>query len=152
MSAYYHTKYRLSISMFYIRLTKYTLFTNVYYMNKSELFEKLNTLDIDNDKYFVLSGASLVAQDIIDETPDIDLSCSKDIYDSLDWDTRVGAFGTEIKFKDCFDIAPNFYEMKNETVTINGYNFANIKTILAIKQMLNRPKDKEIIKKLEFLI
>lgn len=121
-------------------------------MNKSELFEKLNILNIDKDKYFILSGASLLAQDVIDNTPDIDLSCEKDVYDSLDWDSRVGAFGTEIKYRDCFDIAPNFYEMKNETIRINGYNFANLKSILRIKLMLNRPKDRNIIEKLKTLV
>ena len=49
-------------------------------MNKQEIFKKLDELELDKDKYIVISGASLVVQDILDETSDIDLSCSKTDY------------------------------------------------------------------------
>ena len=121
-------------------------------MNKSELFKKLNVLNLDKNKYYILSGASLVAQNIIDETNDIDLSCDKDLYDSLNWNTSIGAFNREIKQKDCFEISTNLYEFKDKAIKINGYNFANLENILEVKLMLNRPKDQEIIKHLQSII
>ena len=67
-------------------------------MTKEEIFKELKKLDLPKDKYIVISGASLVVQDIIDETDDIDLTCSKEFYDKLDWPVRIGAFGVEIKY------------------------------------------------------
>ena len=78
-------------------------------MNKLDIFKELEKLDLPKDKYIVISGASLVCQDIIDETDDIDLTCSKEFYDELDWPTRVGAFGVEVKYMDCFEISYNLY-------------------------------------------
>ena len=49
-------------------------------MKKLEIFKELEKLDLPKDKYIVISGASLVCQDIIDETDDIDLTCSKEYY------------------------------------------------------------------------
>ena len=57
-------------------------------MTKDEIFKKLDSLDLDKEKYIVISGASLVAQDIIEETEDIDLCCSDEYYHCLDWDTK----------------------------------------------------------------
>ncbi len=90
-------------------------------MIKEEIFKKLDMLDLPKDKYVIISGASLVCQDLLDKTDDIDLTCSKEFYDSLNWETKIGAFGVEIKYKDCFEI----------------------------KKQLNRSTDKKLIKKLE---
>ena len=77
-------------------------------MNKVEVFEKLDKLDLDKNNYIIISGASLVVQDIIDDTSDVDLSCSKEYYNSIEWPTKTGYFNTEIKYKDCFEIGCNF--------------------------------------------
>ena len=121
-------------------------------MNRDELFEKLDTLKLDKDKYFILSGASLVAQNIIEQTNDIDIACDISVYNSLDWEKSMGAFNKEIKHKNCFDISNNLYDMKNKTVVINGYRFADLENILTVKLLLNRSKDQEIIQKLKSLI
>ena len=46
-------------------------------MNKLEIFKELEKLDLPKDKYIVINGASLVSQDIIEETDDIDLAISE---------------------------------------------------------------------------
>ena len=120
-------------------------------MNKLEIFKELEKLDLPKDKYIVISGASLVVQDIIDETDDIDLTCSKEFYDKLDWPTRIGAFGVEIKYKDCFEIGCNLPEYQN-VVLINSYRFLSLEDCLEIKKRLNRPKDKKLIKDLELKV
>ena len=120
-------------------------------MNKLEIFKELEKLDLPKDKYIVINGASLVVQDIIDETDDIDLTCSKEFYDKLDWPTRIGAFGVEIKYKDCFEISDNLYEYQN-VVLINSYRFLSLEDCLEIKKRLNRPKDKKLIKELELKV
>ena len=120
-------------------------------MTKEEIFKELKKLDLSKDKYIVISGASLVCQDIIDETDDIDLTCSKEFYDKLDWPTRIGAFGKEVKYKDCFEINDNLYEYQ-DIVLINSYRFLSLEDCLEIKKRLNRPKDKKLIKELELKV
>ena len=120
-------------------------------MNKLEIFKELEKLDLPKDKYIVISGASLVVQDIIDEIDDIDLTCSKEFYDELDWPTRIGAFGVEFKYKDCFEIGCNLPEYQ-DIVLINGYRFLSLEDCLEIKKRLNRPKDKKLVKELELKV
>ena len=120
-------------------------------MKKEEVFKELEKLDLSKDKYIVINGASLVSQDIIDETDDIDLTCSKEFYNKLDWPTRIGAFGKEVKYKDCFEISDNLYEYQ-DIVLINSYRFLSLEDCLEIKKRLNRPKDKKLIKELELKV
>ena len=120
-------------------------------MTKEEIFNKLEKLDLPKDKYIVISGASLVVQDIIEETTDIDLACSKEFYEKIDWPTRIGAFGVEVKYKDYFEISYNLYEYQ-DIVIINGYRFLSLEDCLDIKKRLNRPKDKKLIKELELRV
>ena len=91
-------------------------------MNKEEIFEKLNELDLDKEKYIVISGASLTVQGITSISSDIDLSCSEEYYKTIDWETKNGYFNTEIKYRDCYEIGTNFYDTDN-IVVINGYKF-----------------------------
>lgn len=120
-------------------------------MNKEEIFNELEKLDLPKDKYIVISEASLVCQDIIEKTTDIDLTCSKEFYEELDWPIKIGAFGIEVKYKDSFEISYNLYEYQ-DVVLINGYNFLSLEDCLEIKKRLNRPKDKKLIKELELKV
>ena len=120
-------------------------------MTKDEIFKELEKIDLPKDKYIVISGASLVVQDIIEETSDIDLTCSKEFYDKLDWSTRIGAFGVEVKYKECFEIGHNLAKYQ-DVVLIDGYSFLSLEDCLEIKKSLNRPKDKKLIKDLELKV
>ena len=120
-------------------------------MNRKEILEKLDTLQLPKNEFIVISGASLVLQEIIEETRDIDLTCSKEFYDNLNWDEKVGAAGIKIKYKEDIEIGNNFYDNKR-IVFCNGYKIANLEHVLDVKKELNREKDKEIIKKLEKII
>lgn len=120
-------------------------------MNKDILFNKLNKLDLDKDKYIILSGASLVAQGIIDSTEDIDLACSKSFYDTIDWPVKMGDAGVEIKYNDIFEISYNLYD-EESYIIIDGYKFMNLEACLDVKRKLNRSKDRKIITKLDLLL
>lgn len=117
-------------------------------MKKEEIFKKLDELELDKEQYVIISGASLVIQDIIDETSDIDLSCSMDYYNEIKWDTKNGFFNTEIKYKDCYEISYNFFDLEN-IVMINGYKFMNLDKCLELKKKENKKKDQKLIKKLD---
>ena len=89
-------------------------------MNKEDILNKLNKLKLDKNKYIIISGASLVLQDIINSTNDIDLSSDSLYYDSIDWNTKIGYFKTEIKYYDFFEIGKDFYIENN--ISLYGYN------------------------------
>ena len=120
-------------------------------MNKEQIFKKLDSLELDKEKYIVISGASLVVQDIVDETSDIDLSCSTDCYNSINWDIKIESFGVEIKYYDVFEIGNNLYDPDN-IIIINGYKFMNLEKCLEVKRVLNRKKDKKVIEKLDLTL
>lgn len=119
-------------------------------MTKEEIFNKLEKLDLPKDKYIVISGASLVVQDIIEETTDIDLACSKNFFDELDWPVRE-EYNSKIKYKDIFDIDYNLYDEKR-VIEVNGYRFMNIEACYELKKEMNKPKDKKLIKELELKV
>lgn len=121
-------------------------------MNKLEIFEVLNKSNLDKDKIIIISGASLVVQGIIKETPDIDIATTLEYYSSLNYPTKIGGFGKEIKYFGSVEISDNLYDENYETIKVNGYKFLNLKDILKIKKLLNREKDKAIIQKLEKVI
>ncbi len=119
-------------------------------MMKEEIFKELEKLDLPKDKYIVISGASLVVQGIIEETDDIDLACSKDFFEKLDWPIRE-EYGSKIKHKDIFDIDYDLYD-EIRVIEINGYRFMNIDACLELKKEMNKPKDKKLIKELELRV
>ncbi|MCI6108092.1 MAG: ribonuclease HII [Candidatus Faecimonas sp.] len=120
-------------------------------MKKEEILEKLNSLELDKSKYIIISGASLVCQNLLDETSDIDLACSLDYYNSISWNTKEGYFGSEIKYFDSFEIGTNFYD-EAKIVEIDGYRFADVEATYELKKLENKPRDKKLIQKLELLV
>ena len=120
-------------------------------MKKNEILEKLNTLTFSKDQYIVIGGASLVLQDIKEETSDIDLACSEELYSSLDWDTKIGYFGTEIKYYDVFEIGTNFFDT-DSIVFYDDYPLLNLEASYELKKKENKKKDKKIIEKLDYIL
>ncbi len=119
-------------------------------MRKKEIFEKLDSLELDKKQYLIIGGAALVCQGIKKETDDIDLSCTALFYHTIPWETKMGAFHTEIKYKDCFEIGPNFYT--EEYTEINGYRFMKLRDLLELKKKEDRESDKAIIKKIQLKV
>ena len=121
-------------------------------MNREEIFNNLKNCELDLDKCIIIGGASLVVQGLLDSTEDIDFACSKEYYDSIDWeyDTSIDK-GDVVKIKDCFSISNTFYDEDNYVV-IDGYKFMTIEKIYEIKKELNRKKDKKLIKDLDLYL
>ena len=116
-------------------------------MNKNDILNKLNELNLDKNKYIIISGAALVVLDIIESTNDIDLSCKYDYYKKINWKTKIGYFNTEIKYYGCFELGTNFYTDNYNVV--NGFKIQNTKEIYKLKLLENKDKDKNTIKKLK---
>ena len=120
-------------------------------MNRETILKKLKELDLDRNEYIIISGASLVVHGLLDKTGDIDLSCSQEYYDSLDWKLKVGLFDSEIKYYKDFEIGPNFNWLDDIDI-IEGFRFMGLKNCLKLKLIENKAKDKEIIKKLKSIL
>lgn len=120
-------------------------------MKKQEIITKIKTSNLNLNEIIILSGASLVLQDVIENTEDIDISCSKKYYNTINWKIKKGAFGTNIKYQDVFEIGNNLY-YPNDTITINGISCLNLQKCLEIKESLNREKDKKIIQELKEIL
>ena len=119
-------------------------------MNKEQIIEKLNHINLEKNQYIVIGSASLVMQSITDKANDIDLATSKDYYEKIPWKIKEGAFHIEIKYYDCFEIGYNlFEESKIDCVDIDGYSCASLREILIVKKALNREKDQKMIQILE---
>lgn len=117
-------------------------------MKKDEILKKLDNLDLDKSKYIIISGASLVVQGIIDETADIDLICSKEYYDSIDWEENSII---SMKKYEVFEISINSKKEKNYTI-IDGFKFETLEDSFEVKKSLNRKKDKKVIEKLDLTL
>ena len=91
-------------------------------MNKEEILDKLRKCSLDLDECIIIGGASLVVQGLLDETTDIDLACSKNYYDSINWDydTSIES-GDVVKMNDCFSISSTFFD-KNKVSSIPTFS------------------------------
>lgn len=119
-------------------------------MNKNEIIEKLKKSNLDKNEIIVISGASLVVHDIINDTEDIDLICTEEYYEMINWKIKKGFFNIDIKYYDVFEISNNLYnEYKNYYDLIDDYKFMNLNSCLDLKRKMNREKDKNVIKILE---
>ena len=119
-------------------------------MTKEEIYKKIDSLGLDKHDFIIITGTSLVCHDVINQTDDIDLACSKEVFDSLDWPVRV-EYGGKIKYKDCFDIDYNLYDLEHIDI-IDGYQCSDLVTCYELKKSMNKPKDKKLIQKLELMV
>ena len=120
-------------------------------MTKEEIFDALETLDFPRDSYIAIGGASLVVQDIISSTSDIDLAFRKEFYETIDWSIVTANFGWEIKSRDIFDIGTDCYDPSN-VVWIHGFCFAVLDACYQLKMKENRDSNQDVIEKLEKIL
>lgn len=117
-------------------------------MNKVELLNLLNELNLPKDEYYVLSGASLVLRGIREEAGDLDLCISEELFKEIKGKYEL----TEDKKNTC-----GFYRINdNLEVVVNKkelfkmeigeeYNLEDLNTILDFKVKRNGPKDQKDI-------
>ena len=122
-------------------------------MNKKEIINTLSKYNFDKNKFCIISGAELVLLGFIENTKDIDIAVTEDYYSNLLKDYNCIFERTNEFNKDCY-IIDNVINcgvsfMPNEFEIINGYKVAALESCYKLKLFLNRPKDKEIIKKLQ---
>ena len=118
-------------------------------LNKNTILKILKEYNLDPNRYIILSGASLVLQDIKEYTSDIDIAVDNTLYNEI-----LNKYScTFEKYKDGYKIwyIDNIINFSNNLYTttkyidIYGYKAQSLDSILELKRTLNRPKDKKDI-------
>ncbi|MEG2712448.1 MAG: hypothetical protein RR988_05435 [Clostridia bacterium] len=113
-------------------------------MNKKQLLNLVNSLNLPKTEYYILGGGSLVISNIKETTADLDLCVSNELFTTLkekynlkESDKNPCGF---YPLNDLVEIVPNTKE--NFTMQeIDGYNVENLERILKFKKNRNLPKD-----------
>ncbi|MDY4236698.1 MAG: ribonuclease HII [Bacilli bacterium] len=126
-------------------------------MNRKEIIEVLNKLDLPKSEYVVLSGASMVMQKVKSKTSDIDISVSKELFGILKNNaTIVNSFlGYDVYKVNDYEVEfSNNYSFfdKSNAVLINDIYFQDLNSIKKMKENFNRNKDKNDIKKIDLFL
>ena len=119
-------------------------------MNKKQIISFLKKLNLDENKYVVISGAAMVLYGFKETTSDIDISVKEEYYNEL-----INTFNCEIE---CIDINNNpVYFIENvvnfgllyytdEVNLIEGIRVQSVEELINLKKMLNRDKDRSDLK------
>lgn len=126
-------------------------------MNRKEIIEVLNKLDLPKSEYVVLSGASMVMQKVKSKTSVIDISVSKELFGILKNNaTIVNSFlGYDVYKVNDYEVEfSNNYSFfdKSNAVLINDIYFQDLNSIKKMKESFNRDKDKKDIKKIDLFL
>lgn len=126
-------------------------------MNRKEIIEVLNKLDLPKSEYVVLSGASMVMQKVKSKTSDIDISVSKELFGILKNNaTIVNSFlGYDVYKVNDYEVEfSNNYSFfdKSNAILINDIYFQDLNSIKKMKESFNRDKDKKDIKKIDLFL
>ncbi len=119
-------------------------------MTKKDILYYLDKYNLDKNEFIIISGAALVLYGIKKETPDIDITTTKKLYNELlkkyNCILEKKCNGSDIYFIDnILNFSKNFYNMV-EYKNYLGYNVQTPESIIELKTMLNREKDKKDIK------
>jgi|AntRauTorckE6833_2_1112554.scaffolds.fasta_scaffold69061_1 hypothetical protein len=123
--------------------------------------DELNKLSIDKNS-FVVVGSGVIVQLGLKEFTDIDLVVTRNVFKKLAKDPswQTGSFTNGEKYLMQGDVElmlswdsasgkPNFDDLVEDSVSIDGYQFAKPERVYEWKLKMNRPKDKRDIKTLK---
>ncbi len=138
-------------------------------LNREDIINKLQNIDIPKENFIIVTGAALVLQGVKEFTSDIDLICSENYFNEIINEVVCEHFGERYiegnngngsvrTFDDgtlCFQIDKDieiFYNfVVKDIVFINGFKVASLNDIKAHKLSLGREKDyKDILMINEF--
>ena len=112
---------------------------------KKDILKILKQYDLDSQECIIISGASLVLQDVKEYTHDIDITVSHKLYKELlnkhncKFDKKINNY--DIWFIDnIINFSTNYYN-EIESIKISNYRVQSIDSVLKLKQKLNREKD-----------
>lgn len=121
-------------------------------MNKEQLLNLLEELNLPKDEYYVLSGASLVIRGIREQAGDLDLCISRELFEQIKDKYNL----TDDKKNECgfYHINDSLEVVVDEKEKFNmevcePYNLEDLNTILDFKIKRNKPKDQVDIERIK---
>ena len=117
-------------------------------LNKEQILDKLNELELDKNEFVVSMGSSLVMHNIKKETNNINISISSDSFLRLKQKyNSIYENNIEIIKYDVFEISNLDLNIKKEL--IDDYYCQDLESIMSTKKELNRKKDIKDIKAID---
>lgn len=127
-----------------------------------DIYEAVKSLNLPINKYLVFAGAAMVGYGIVEDTDDIDLCVTDDLYEQLKnggWKEEIKSDGLKTLHKNNVEATVRWgygkYDISVKALisssrVINGVRFIGIKELLEYKRITNREidkKDAELIEK-----
>ena len=112
-------------------------------MNKQEFIKKLDSLNLDKNRYCIISGGVMLLYNLKPTTEDIDIKVRPDYFEEL-----KSKYDYLYELNDKTEVAVLDYN-DDDIIIVDGYPVESLE--LQLKWMLeqNRPKDQEKIKIIE---
>lgn len=119
-------------------------------MKKEEFMNLVDSLNLDNKDYCIISGGALLLHGLKESTHDVDIYVNENGFNKLNNQFKIEKTDDN-KYKvkenvECFLRDDEYLE--KERVVVNGYSLQSLEKILKLKLELNREKDLEDIKAL----
>ena len=120
-------------------------------MNKNDIINRLDDLNFDKNRYWVLAGSAMVLHGIRPETHDIDMGCTKEFADELEtegYPTVVMPDGTRrITYAEEVEIFEDW--IFDRVVFVEGIPVISLDGLLEMKRKLGREKDLRDVQMIE---
>lgn len=114
-------------------------------LNKNKIFKILNGLPFPRDQFWISSAASLVVHGVKQETRDIDLGCTEELFEYLidqGYERLFAKNGDHrIIYNDNVEIYKNWGNGNSPFDIIQGFQFTSLNGVINVKKELNREKD-----------
>lgn len=123
-------------------------------MNKQKIIKFLEQYNLDKNEYYILSGASLVLQNIKENTNDIDIAVTKKLEQYLlkNYECcieKITDDNVKVYFIDnILNFSTNLYNSQ-EIIMYENYPVQSLESIIKLKRKFNRDKDINDIKLIE---
>ena len=120
-------------------------------MNKQELLELANTLDIPKQEYCIISGGALLAHGLREQTNDLDIDITQKGFDILKEKYSLELVNKDIKQYKVTDKIECFLvdKLESDIVYIDNYPCESLISIYNFKKRIYREKDRADILTIE---
>lgn len=120
-------------------------------MNKEEFLKRLDELNLDKNRYCIISGGAMLLYGLKETTNDLDIQVSKDYFDELNerLDLKLSTrYDYVYELNDYTDIVLREIDY-NYVEYVDGYPVESLEKELEWRIQSGRDKDKEVIDKIQ---
>ena len=120
-------------------------------MNKNELFELADSLELPKEEFCIISGGALVAHGLREKTNDLDINITQKGFDILKEKYSLELVREDIKQYKVTDEIECFLvdKLESDIAYIDNYPCESIISIYNFKKRINREKDRADILAIE---